>query len=240
MKKLLYLSLLLVGVPCFAAITLSQTVKHGNAASTSVAVTITATGSGHDVCALVVGAPNSATVGSVATSGADTLSQVASTRATDATGNQFTDIWCKGGASSGLTTVTANCASCTNMGMYVYEITGAATASFTENPANVTNGAACTSCLGPNSTTTTANDLVLVVAIPQNSFTAAGGTGFTDDAGGTIGERASHNITTSTINMNTATFTQTSGTYCASGVGIKAAAAGTKTCTLALLGAGPC
>lgn len=213
-------------------IVLAQTVK----ISTGATLTVDNVSGGHVVCVAITGTPSTATVSAAnGGSGTDLLTQVASTLSTNNSvgGNDMADIWCKANVTGGWTSITVTCASCSGGAKYYfYEFGNAATASATENPGTVINGAACdtdagTPCVGPSVTNTTSGSVWIVVGGNAGGFSglesSSTALGWVDDGGVPVtGARSSHRITTASgVNANTLHFTAAGDTYNMSAVAVK-------------------
>jgi hypothetical protein len=235
MKKLLILvACFALSAQSYAAVALAQTVKTNatGAAGSTRAVTVTALGSAHLL--VVVGCWNGSGTSSAPTATGLTFTQVGSD-ATDG-GTNKTAMWyakdTTGGA--GDTTVTFNISvSASFLDAYVLEFTGVDTVAplRTSQIGTGSSATASTAAL-----TVTVGDLIVGGAIaPSVSATNMGVLDSNADGNG-----LGHTLSAASTSI-TPTFTTGSGTWVMKAAAfIPSGAAATKTCTLALMGAGPC
>jgi hypothetical protein len=233
MKKLLILvACFALSAQSYAAFALAQTVKTNatGAAGSTRAVTTSAIGTGNLL--VVVGCWNGSGTSSTPTATGLTFTQVG-TDATDG-GTNKTAMWYAKNTTSGATTVTFNIsASASFLDAYVLEFTGADTVAplRTSQIGTGSSATASTAAL-----TVTVGDLIVGGAIaPSVTATNMGVLDSNADGNG-----LGHTLSAASTSI-TPTFTTGSGTWVMKAAAfIPSGAAATKTCTLALMGAGPC
>lgn len=243
MKRLLTLALLVgASASSFAQITQVQhKVGTSNTNANTVAVTVSATGSGNLII-VGVGGSSSQTVTGVSGGCSGSYLQVTGARATES-GGRFSDVWYCASSSAGATTITVtfSAASTARKEGYVHEVSGMDTSSPVDTAAALSNIASCSApCTGAADTTTNANDYIIGVfrtaGICNN--TGAGG-GFTNDDASSAG-CAVHDIVSATGTYTPTYSMSSAGVGAASTVSFKAAGGAPATCaqSITLMGVG--
>jgi hypothetical protein len=218
------------------AVVQEKGVFNPNPASTTAAITITSSVSGNLLIALVMNDASQPTVSGVSGGGANTFTQVPSARALDG-GTHMSDIWYLPNNAGGITTVTATLsASSSSHGIWVMEVSGAATASPVDIQSVKNNATASTTVTGTSMNTTNAADIIVANWTTGATTTTANApwTLFTNILNG---NGAGYQIVAVTNSYAVSANQNSSQTYCVSQVAFKGTAAAAP-CTRSLLGVG--
>jgi hypothetical protein len=172
MRRLL--TILLIGLSCtYAHASCNTVVQHKTSAActtTSCAVTVTSTGSGHILVYGYVGnLTATATISSV--SGGGTWTHCSNCSAKDSNGDQV-DISYTLASTGGVTTITATLSSAPALGGgTVWELSCTGVAALDTSGSNVHN-TACTTCAGEPLTLSGASDAIVQITAPAGTATA--------------------------------------------------------------------